>query len=45
MGIGYEFADLGTFALAKAPGQTLGHGLRETKLYTHSAMLNVTVVA
>lgn len=41
-GLGYEYADLGRFSLSPAPGQTVGSGLSESHLSTHSALINFT---
>ncbi|QLZ67537.1 porin family protein [Legionella sp. PC1000] len=44
-GVGYEFADWGRSQLGRAPGQTLGNGLSDSHLYTHTLQFNVTFIA
>ena len=41
-GCGYEFADWGTSALARATGQTLNTGIALTHLYTHQLQFNLS---
>jgi opacity protein-like surface antigen len=44
-GVGYEFADWGQSHLNRAAGQTQGHGLSLSHLYTNGLMFNITYTA
>jgi len=44
-GLGYEFADWGKSALARAPGQTHNSGLEVPHLYTNGLQFNLTYLA
>ncbi len=41
-GIGYQFADWGKSQLGRAPGQTIGNGLKIDHFYTNGLMFNLT---
>lgn len=41
-GLGYQFADLGKSELGRAPGQTLGTGIRLNNLYTHQLLFSIS---
>jgi opacity protein-like surface antigen len=45
VGLGYEFADWGNTTLATAPGQTLGHGLQLSPIYTQELQFYISYVA
>ena len=45
IGAGYEFTSWGQSQLGLAPGQTLGHGLSLSNLYTHGLQLNISYLA
>ena len=44
-GVGYQMIDWGKLSLERAPGQTLGTGLQERHVYTHSAQFTLSYLA
>lgn len=44
-GAGYQFIDWGKLSLARAPAQTVGTGVKEPHLYSHSAQFTLSYLA
>jgi opacity protein-like surface antigen len=44
-GVGYEYAHWGNTTLSRAPGQTLGHGLKLNAIHTQTLLFHISYVS